>query len=100
MGQHDFEAPPNWKGFREVSGASFDICEPEEKRPCASFKKGHKFTTQVIDVSVCKNVMNAFNYMNSMNEHSKNMHLPARERACDLNGCLRTCVMYLGKRKT
>lgn len=32
MGKHDFEAPASWKGVREVSGASFDTYEPEEKQ--------------------------------------------------------------------
>mmetsp|Transcript_13451 Transcript_13451/g.21318 ORF Transcript_13451/g.21318 Transcript_13451/m.21318 type:complete len:489 (+) Transcript_13451:74-1540(+) len=36
MGMSEFVAPGNWKGCREVSGNSFDIYEPEEKRPSAS----------------------------------------------------------------
>ena len=32
MGKHDFGAPASWKGVREVSGASFDTYEPEEKQ--------------------------------------------------------------------
>ena len=31
MGKHNFEAPSNWKGVREVSGSSFEVYEPEKK---------------------------------------------------------------------
>jgi class 3 adenylate cyclase len=40
LAHHDFEAPANWKGFREVSGNSFGPYDPDEKSfHTASFRK-------------------------------------------------------------
>jgi len=36
MGHYQFESPPNWKGFREVSGESFEIYQPQDKKLSSS----------------------------------------------------------------